>query len=185
MEPFIAQIMMFGGNFAPRGWALCDGQLLSISQNTALFSILGTTYGGDGRTTFGLPDLRGRVAVHQGDGPGLPPVSLGEKAGSATTTLTVQNLPSHTHDATVTSTLSVGVSTATANGDDPDGAVLGAGPEIFTSGAADSQMSTNSIAGDVTVANTNTGDGTSFSNQPPFQGVNYIIALTGVFPSRS
>jgi len=84
IEPFIAEIVMFGGNFAPQGWALCDGQLLSIAQNTALFSILGTTYGGDGQTTFGLPDLRGRVPIHDGNGPGLSPRRLGEKAGQET-----------------------------------------------------------------------------------------------------
>src|SRR5680860_143283 len=97
MDPFLAQIIMFGGNFAPRGWAFCEGQLLAISQYTAVFSLLGTTYGGDGRTTFGLPDFRGRVPMHHGTGPGLPTVRLGEKGGSPTTTLGLQNLPSHTH----------------------------------------------------------------------------------------
>ena len=140
MEPFIGQIMMFSGNFAPRGWAFCDGQLLAIAQNSALFSIVGTTYGGDGRTTFGLPDLRGRTPVHQGNGPGLPPVSLGQKGGAASTTLIVQNLPAHTHAATVTENLSVGVSTVTASLDDPAGAILGSGPEAYTSVAADAQM---------------------------------------------
>ena len=94
MDPFIGEIIMFGGNFAPRGWALCNGQLLSISQNSALFSILGTTYGGDGRTTFGLPDLRGRVSMHPGTGPGLSPRSLGQKGGAETETLTTSNMPS-------------------------------------------------------------------------------------------
>jgi microcystin-dependent protein len=89
-DPFIAEIVMFGGNFAPRGWALCDGQLLAISQNTALFSLLGTTYGGDGRTTFGLPDLRGRVPVHAGNGPGLSPRPLGQKSGTETNTIVVR-----------------------------------------------------------------------------------------------
>ena len=95
MEPFIAQIMMFGGNFAPRGWAFCDGQLLPISQYSALFSLLGTTYGGDGRTTFGLPDLRGRVAIHPGNGPGLSSIRLGEKGGTETNTLSTAQLPPH------------------------------------------------------------------------------------------
>ena len=97
-EPFIGEIRMFAGNFAPRGWAFCDGQLLPISQNTALFSILGTTYGGDGRTTFGLPDLRGRVPVHAGRGPGLSDIRLGQKGGAETSTLTVANMPNHNHD---------------------------------------------------------------------------------------
>ena len=96
-DPFIAEIIMFGGNFAPRGWAFCDGQLLPISQNTALFSILGTTYGGDGRTTFALPDLRGRTAIHPGTGPGLSNRRLGESGGSETNTMTIGQMPSHNH----------------------------------------------------------------------------------------
>ena len=96
-EPFIAEIIMFGGNFAPRGWAFCDGALLPISQNTALFSLLGTTYGGDGRTTFGLPDLRGRVAIHPGTGPGLSTVRLGEKGGVENVVLTTAQMPAHGH----------------------------------------------------------------------------------------
>ncbi|MFY1113097.1 MAG: tail fiber protein, partial [Methanosarcinaceae archaeon] len=96
-EPFIGEIRMFAGNFAPRGWAFCDGQLLPISQNTALFSILGTTYGGDGRTTFGLPDLRGRVPVHAGSGPGLSTVRLGDTGGAETVTLSQAQMPSHNH----------------------------------------------------------------------------------------
>ena len=94
-EPFIGEIMMFGFNFAPRGWALCDGQLLPIPQNTALFSLLGTTYGGDGRTTFGLPDMRGRVAIHKGTGPGLTSRSMGQKGG--TERISLSQMPSHTH----------------------------------------------------------------------------------------
>ena len=97
-EPFVGEIRMFAGNFAPRGWAFCDGQLLATSQNDALFSLLGTIYGGDGRTTFGLPDLRGRIPVHAGTGPGLSPRRLGAKAGAEKVTLTVNELPSHTHD---------------------------------------------------------------------------------------
>ena len=96
-EPFIGEISMFAGNFAPRGWAFCEGQLLPIAQNQSLFSILGTTYGGDGRTTFGLPDMRGRVSIHPGTGPGLTNYRLGNKGGSETTTLTTNQLPSHNH----------------------------------------------------------------------------------------
>ena len=96
-EPFIAEIIMFGGNFAPRGWAFCDGQLLSISSNTALFSILGTTFGGDGRTTFALPDMRGRVSVHPGTGPGLSNRRLGERGGTETVGLNASQIPSHNH----------------------------------------------------------------------------------------
>lgn len=182
MDPFLGQIIMFAGNFAPRGWALCDGQLLPISSNSALFSILGTTYGGDGRTTFALPELRGRVSIHKGSGPGLPDVDLGERAGNATTTLVQNNLPAHSHTADV-SGLRVGVSTGTQNSDDPDGAVLAAGPEIFTSNAADASMGAGSVAGSLTLGNT--GNNTAFSNMPPFTGLNYIIALVGTFPSRN
>src|SRR3954449_6617686 len=95
--PFIGQISLFGGNFAPRGWAFCNGQLLAVSQNTALFSILGTTYGGNGETTFALPDLRGRVPLHPGQGPGLSPYVLGENGGQENVTLNVTQLPAHTH----------------------------------------------------------------------------------------
>jgi microcystin-dependent protein len=97
IDPFLAEIIMFAGNFAPRGWAFCDGQLLSIASNTALFSLLGTTFGGDGRTTFGLPDLRGRTAVHPGTGPGLSNRSWGEKGGTETNTMTINQMPVHHH----------------------------------------------------------------------------------------
>src|SRR5215207_9632471 len=96
-EPFIGEIRMFGGNFAPRGWAFCEGQLLSIAQNTALFSILGTTYGGNGTTTFALPDLRGRVPIQPGQGPGLSPYTLGQMSGQENVTLLITNIPAHTH----------------------------------------------------------------------------------------
>ena len=101
IEPFIAQISLFGGNFAPRGWALCDGQLLPISQNTALFSLLGTTYGGDGRTTFGLPDMRGRALLHAGSGPGLSTRRIGQEGGNERVTLSIGEMPSHNHGASV------------------------------------------------------------------------------------
>ena len=184
MEPFIGQIILFAGNFAPRGWAECDGQLLDISSHSALFSILGTTYGGDGRTTFALPDLRGRVAVHEGNGPGLPPVSLGEKAGNATTTLSVNNLPSHTHTATVTTALTL--MAAAANGEEEEAGDNSLGTATIYADADPSEaMRSGSISGDVNVTNLNTGNGTSFSNQPPFLGLTYIIALVGTYPSRN
>ncbi len=124
-DPFIAQIVQFGGNFAPRGWALCDGQLLAISSNTALFSILGTTYGGDGRTTFALPDLRGRVSVHPGTGPGLTPYPLGDKGGAETHTL-----PAHNHAGTGRATSHTpGASLAPAPGTGfSSGGIIGAAP---------------------------------------------------------
>jgi len=170
-EPFIGQIIMFSGNFAPRGWALCDGQLLSISNNTALFSILGTTYGGDGRTNFALPDLRGRVPVHAGSGPGLPPARLGDKAGAAQHALTAQQMPSHTH--------SLHCQTGDGTSDEPANhfpAKTGGGESIY----ADSQngaMNANAIQ--------NAGGGQAFSIMQPYQVVNFIIALVGLYPSRN
>lgn len=168
MDPFIAEIILFGGNFAPRGWAFCDGQLLPISQNTALFSLLGTIYGGDGRTTFALPDLRGRVPIHPGTGPGLSTVRLGERGGQETVTLGVANLPSHSHLAHGTQ----GAQTATR----PAGNVPSA------SGAYAAAPDTSPMNADFIK---NTGGSQPFPNRQPYLGVNYIIALVGVFPSRN
>jgi microcystin-dependent protein len=175
-EPFIGEIVMFGGNFAPRGWALCDGQLLAINQNQALFSILGTTYGGDGRTTFGLPDLRGRFAMHKGTGPGLSSRRLGEKGGTETETLTTAQIPAHTHTPTVNAFSSEGDSTT------PDNniwAKSGQGDPDYYTGEDNRIMSADAVQ----IANA--GGGQAHNNMPPFQAVNYIIALTGVFPSRN
>lgn len=181
MEPFIGQIMMFGGNFAPRGWALCDGQLLAISQNSALFSILGTTYGGDGRTTFGLPDLRGRVPLHPGSGPGLSPRQLGQKGGTEDTTLSVGQLPAHGHTVAVPGTSAAG---NTASPADAQMAAIQAGkgkkvPEspYNQGGPAD--------AGMLPFQTGDTGSNAAHDNMPPFQGVNFIIALVGIYPSRN
>ena len=178
-DPFIAQIVMFGGNFAPRGWAFCDGQLLAISSYTALFSLVGTTYGGDGRTTFGLPDLRGRTAVHPGNGPGLSSIRWGQKGGAETHTLTVAQMPSHTHTAT-----------ATLRGIDrrgnkalPGGHTLASKSRtnIYQTAAPDVDMQ----AGSVTVSIANTGGGQPFNIRDPYLGIYHIIALQGIFPSRS
>lgn len=178
MTPFLGQIIMFGGTFAPRGWALCDGQLLPISGNSALFSILGTTYGGDGRTTFALPDLRGRVAMHAGNGPGLSPRRLGEKSGSETNTLNTAQMPSHNHAAT--GTVNLGTAANAASG---SGAFLpistGANFYSDTAGTADLN------AGAVSVTVGNNGSNSPVNNMQPFQVVNYIIAMQGVFPSRN
>jgi microcystin-dependent protein len=172
-EPYIGQIILFGGNFAIRGFAKCDGQLLSISNNTALFSILGTTYGGDGETSFGLPDLRGRVALHYGNGPGLPGVQLGQKSGNPDTTLGVANLPPHNH------TLSPRCNSGAADSDTP----VGNFPAV-DEGATESYHSGNNAAMGQSATNT-TGSGQSFSNMPPYTAVNYLIALIGVFPSQN
>ncbi|MDO7172887.1 phage tail protein [Mariniflexile sp. AS56] len=172
MEPILGQIQAFGFNFAPRGWAKCEGQILSISQNTALFSLLGTTYGGDGRTTFALPDLRGRTMINLGTGPGLSNITWGEKGGNENTTLTPQNLPAHNHP------VSIPVNTA--------------GGAESTPGGQNIASHTNAFSEEVTAGKSlapfntaNTGNNTSFSNREPFLGTNICIALVGIFPSRS
>ncbi len=165
MEGFIGQIILFGGNFAVRGWAFCEGQLLPISQNQALFSILGTTYGGDGRTTFALPDLRGRFPMQQGTGPGLSPVNLGQKGGRASIT----EVPAHTH------TLSG--ETGAGNQSDPTGNMLGAS-SIY---AAPNANANRAMAAD-SIGSTGTSE---VSVQNPFLGLNFLICLEGTFPSRS
>lgn len=174
-EPFIGQIQIFGFSFPPRGWAHCDGQLLAISNYTALFSLLGTTFGGDGRTSFGLPDLRGRVAVHVGTGPGLPTVTWGQRAGSPTVVLSVNNLPPHRHTATINASSSQG----TEQG--PAGNVLADDRREtqYSASAPDVTMD----AAMVTVGNT--GGGQSFSIMQPYLGLYHSIALVGIFPSRN
>ncbi len=180
-EPFLGQIMAVGFNFAREGGRFATAKFFQFLATQALFALLGTTYGGDGRTTFALPDLRGRSIRHAGSGPGLPPLSQGQRGGNVDTVLIANNLPAHSH--TITNDLAVGVSTQTSNADDPDGGVLGAGPEIFVSAAADTQMGADSIQGTITAANT--GNSTPFSNLPPYLGIYYCIALQGIFPSRS
>lgn len=169
-EPFVGEIRMFAGNFAPRGWAFCDGQLLAVSQNDALFSLLGTIYGGDGRTTFGLPDLRGRIPIHAGSGPGLSPRRLGAKAGAENVTLTVNQLPSHTH--------AMQASTGLAQDSTPTGRVLGrtTGVDLYIGDTPTQNMNTQSI--------TNVGGSRSHTNLMPFLCINFIIALVGIYPSR-
>lgn len=182
-EPFLAQIVMFGSNFAPRGWAFCDGQLLAISQFSALFSLLGTTYGGDGRTTFALPDLRGRNPIHPGNGPGLPSYRLGQKGGNPTHTMNVTEMPSHNHSATATS--QVRAESRPGSVTDPSGNILAAGSTIFrpNSPADDVNMDPAMVQTNVTV--NNNGGNQSFNVQDPYLAVNFIIALVGIFPSRS
>lgn len=186
-EPFIAQIIMFGGSFAPRGWALCDGQLLSVPQNTALFSLLGTTYGGDGRTTFGLPDLRGRVAIHPGTGPGLSKVNLGEKGGVENVTLTTAQMPSHSHDISHGHSADMNVSSANGTLKVPAGNVLAVGKsKIYSTAAPDVQMAAGAVSVDSHAGSSGTkGSGQSHENRQPYLGINHLIALSGVFPSRS
>lgn len=176
----LGQIYMFGGNFAPRGWAFCDGQLLPINQNQALYSILGTMYGGDGRTTFALPDLRGRMPVGVGQSPGTSAITQGEKGGVENTSLTVQNLPNHTH------VVSASLNVRNEPGDETspgDGSIAVAPSQVYHADGptADSKFA----SGSVTASSGFTGDGQSFTNRMPFQAVNYIICIQGLFPSRN
>lgn len=169
MEPFLGQIMMFAGNFAPQGWAFCNGQLLSIAQNTALFSLLGTTYGGNGTTTFALPNLQGRAPMHHGQGAGLSPRSLGEQGGTESVTLTSTQLPAHSH------TLALAAKEEGTT-DNPNGAyIAGNGTNAFAA------------TSDTTMAGTNvsiTGNGQPFPIMQPFLAVSFVIALQGIYPSR-
>ena len=179
-EPYLGQIKMFAGNFAPRGWAFCDGQLLAISQNDALFSLLGTIYGGDGRTTFALPDLRGRVPVSAGSGPGLTPRTQGAKYGSETVTLNQNQMPSHTHSTTTTSQLAVSTDVGTEL--NADGQVIANHANAFNPTATDDTI----LAGVSSILSLgNSGGNQTHNNMQPSLGINYIIALVGVYPSRN
>lgn len=183
MEGMIGEVRIFAGNFAPRAWAICQGQLLSISSNTALFSILGTIYGGDGRTTFALPDLRGRTAIGPGTGPGLPSYREGQRVGAPTTALTVLNLPQHSHmipGQTVSGTISIG---RNGEGNEGSGNNL-ANPNINTEDAEGQIVGTASL--NIPAQNTGlTGSQQSFNNMQPSLAIYYIICTQGIFPSRN
>jgi microcystin-dependent protein len=170
-EPFVGEIKMFAGNFAPRSYAFCDGQLLAISQNDTLFSLLGTIYGGDGRTTFGLPDMRGRVPIHHGSGPGLSPRNLGSKSGTERVILNVDELPSHTHPMEVSSDVS--------NSPNP-GSNVTARPssvDLYIAADPDTNLAPAAI--------TSLGESHPHDNVMPFLAIHFIIALFGIYPSRS
>jgi microcystin-dependent protein len=179
MEGTIGEIRMFAGTFNPRTWAFCNSQLISIAQNTALFSILGTTYGGNGQTTFGLPDFQGRVAVGTGTGPGLPNVQLGEKAGANNVTLLTTNMPAHNH--IVTGQVTPQAATDGSLNSDPNSRFLG--PGAFFAGAADNaNMAPIPATGLATGIN---GSSQPFSIMQPYLGMNYVICMFGIFPSRN
>lgn len=163
MEPFLGQIMLVGFNFAPKGWAFCNGQLLSIAQNTALFSLLGTQYGGNGHVTFALPDLRGRAPVHQGEGAGLSDYTVGEIGGQERFTLTSPQLPPHVH--------SLNGPAAEQTTDRPSGTVA---PAIGGSYGVPGSAGMTGVA----------GNGQPVEHRSPFLVMNYVIALEGIFPSR-
>lgn len=178
-EPFLGEIRMVGWNFAANGWALCNGQLLSISQNAALFSLLGTYYGGDGIQTFALPNLQSRVPIHQGTGLGLSPYVIGQASGSENITLLSTQMPQHNH--------LVNISNQPGTVADPTNAVLAQG----NSGSGRNAVAVSdyvSTAATATLAPTTistTGGNQPHSNIQPYLCVNFIIALTGIFPSRS
>ena len=172
-DPFVAEIKIFAGNFAPRSYAFCDGQLLQVSQNTALFSLLGTTYGGDGRTTFGLPNLQGRAPMHPGSGPGLASRRLGEKGGAETVTLTEAQIPSHNHP--------IHGSTGEKDSNTPAGNAFGT-DELGDSYRDTDNVNMKSGSGGALAS---TGGGQAHNNLQPYLTLNFIIALQGTFPSRS
>ena len=182
MEGVIGEVRMFAGNFAPRGWALCEGQLLSISSNQALFSILGTTYGGDGRTTFGLPDLRGRIPLGPGNGLGLSSRRLGQKEGTETNTLSEQHLPAHTHKAKAS--VRPGANSNKPEEADPVRnypAHLNMDAETGYSKSANTKMGRSRVK--ITIEAT--GEGSPVNNMQPWLALNFIICLQGIYPSRS
>ena len=170
-EPFTAEVRIFAGNFAPRGWAFCNGQLLPVSQNTALFSLIGTTYGGDGRTTTALPNMQGRAAMHPGRGPGLTSRRLGERGGVNNVTLSEAQMPSHTH--------AQSVDERRARGETPSATsvVTTAGESTYKTSGTNVAMSPQAIL--------NTGGSQAHNNVQPLLTLNFIIALVGLYPSRS
>lgn len=173
-EPYVGQIIMFAGNFAIQGFANCDGQLMPISQNTALFSILGTTYGGDGTTTFGLPDLRGRIPMHPGQGPGLANHSQGQSGGGTDITLTPDQLPPHSHS------FALPCDNTAGNTEDPANAYI----SILPSKPLQFNDTKNDVMAEA-ITNTDGGAGGSFSVQNPFLAIRFLISLQGTYPSRN
>ncbi len=177
MEGTIGEVRLFAGNFPPRNWAFCHGQLLNISSNTALFSILGTTYGGNGQTTFALPDFSSRTPIGQGQGPGLSPVDLGEQAGSETVTLSVNQIPAHSHALNASAngpTLNTASGNLLASQSRSNGGTM---PNVYVPAANSTAMNSTAIG--------NVGGGQPFNNMQPYLGMNHIICLQGVFPARN
>lgn len=171
MDPFVAEIRIFPFNFAPNGWAWCDGQLLPLSQNTALFSLLGTTYGGNGKSNFALPDLQGRTPMHSGQGPGLSLHDLGETGGSETVTLLETEIPSHRH--------SLMAANLNSQSTIPTNNSLGRGNpvKVYSTGAPSTEMGSNSL--------TPSGGSQPHNNMMPYLTMYFCIALQGVYPPRT
>ena len=168
-QPFVGEIRLFAGNFAPAGWEFCDGRLLQIAENDALFQLLQTRYGGDGQETFALPDLRGRLPIHQGHGPGLTNRPIGEAAGVETVTLTTNQIPTHSH--------TFPASTATAGTINPQGNVIGQSNSVnlFRAQAGGVQLAAQAVPP--------AGGGQPHDNMQPYVCINFIISLFGIFPS--
>lgn len=203
MEGTIGEIRGFGGNFAPRNWAFCNGQLIAINQNQALFSIIGTIYGGDGRTTFALPDLRGRAPLSSGTGPGLSPRPLGQRSGTEIVTLTTNQMPSHNHYLTSSPGAVIGAATATMNvnnttssSSNPSGNYLGVEQGalgLYESTTDGSTLAAGAITVNMTglgldtskIGITPTGGSQYHNNMQPYLVIHWVICLQGVFPSRS
>ncbi|HTS49342.1 MAG TPA: tail fiber protein [Bryobacteraceae bacterium] len=172
-DQFLAEIRMFGCNFAPTQWALCNGQIMAISQNTALFALLGTNFGGDGRTTFGLPNLQGRAAMDQGNGPGLTPRTVGEDGGSESVTLLLPQMPQHNHSFSVDPQAKK--ETSSVSNTSPSAAA--AGNNFYSTATANGQMNQQMLK--------LTGQSLPHENRQAFQVINFCIALVGVFPARN
>ncbi|MGL4400501.1 MAG: phage tail protein [Luteolibacter sp.] len=178
-SPFIGEIRMFGLNFSPRNWSFCNGQLISIASNTALFSLLGTQYGGNGTTTFALPDLRGRTPLNQGNGPGLSLRVIGQTGGVENVTLGLNEMPAHTHAAQTAA--SAPCKNSAGNSDTPAGNYPSAGPAEIFSGTSNGSMGAMTVTGTLGAS----GGSQPHTNLPPFLCVNFCIALQGIFPSRN
>ena len=169
-QPYVGEIRLFAGNYEPVGWMFCQGQLLSIADNDVLFQLIGTTYGGDGQTSFSLPDLRGRVPVHQGQGPATTPRTLGEFGGEETVTLLAGQIPAHTH--------ALHANAAAATGTAPGGALLAAtGVASYDTGAATTAMAAGTVG--------SSGGNQPHQNMAPTLALNYIISLYGIYPSQA
>jgi microcystin-dependent protein len=178
-SPFIGEIRMFGCNFNPRGWNFCNGQLISIAQNTALFSLLGTQYGGNGTTTFGLPNLQGRTPFNQGQGPGLTSRVIGESGGVENVTLLQTEMPAHTHAATTAA--SAPCKNSVGNSDTPAGCFPAASPAEVFSATSNGSMGAMTVTPNLAAS----GGGQPHSNLPPYLCLNFCIAVQGIFPSRN
>jgi microcystin-dependent protein len=189
-QPFLGMIILVPYNFAPRNWAFCNGQIMPIAQNTALFSLLGTTYGGNGQTTFALPDLRGRVPNSSGQGPGLQDYFLGESAGTETVTMTVNQLPAHTHVMGLgTLAAAANVKNAAGNRQSPAGNVPASEASgvtaIYSNAAPDATMAGSAVSLSGAPSAAPVGGSQPFPIVQPYLTLNYCIALTGIFPSRN